>query len=56
VEDARRAFAALERAGISLDAVTEQLQRDGVRQFADSFDDLTKTITAKREEMLAQAR
>jgi len=36
--------------------VTEQLQRDGVRQFADSFDDLTKTITAKREEMLAQAR
>jgi len=56
VEDARRAFAAIERAGISLDAVTEQLQRDGVRQFADSFDDLTKTITAKREEMLAQAR
>jgi len=56
VAGARRAFAALERAGISLDAVTEQLQRDGVRQFADSFDALTTTITAKRAEMLAQAR
>jgi len=56
VAGARRAFAALERAGISLDAVTRQLQQDGVRQFADSFDALTTTITAKREEMLAQAR
>ena len=56
VAGARRAFAAIERAGISLDAVTRQLQRDGVRQFAASFDALTTTITAKRAEMLAQAR
>jgi len=36
--------------------VTRQVQRDGVRQFADSFDALTTTITVKREEMLVQAR
>jgi len=32
------------------------LQRDGVAQFATAFDDLNRTIAAKRAEMLAPAR
>jgi transaldolase len=55
VAQARSELDALEKAGISMDEVTLQLQKDGVHLFAESFDDLNKTIAGKREEMMAHA-
>jgi hypothetical protein len=46
----------LEDVGISMDEVTHQLQVDGVKSFADSFNELIDTIKSKREEMAAVAR
>jgi len=56
VAGARATLDRLARAGIALDEITERLQRDGVAQFAAAFDDLNKTIAAKRAQMLAPAR
>jgi transaldolase/glucose-6-phosphate isomerase len=44
VEEAERTLRALEDAGISLDAVTDELTRQGVRAFAQSFDSLLAAI------------
>jgi len=46
------ALTALSRFGISLDAVTTQLTADGVRLFADAFDDLLSAVETKREKQL----
>jgi transaldolase len=40
---------ALASAGISMDAVTKQLEDDGVNSFADSFESLMKSLEAKKE-------
>lgn len=48
VEGARRALAALAAAGIDLRAVTEHLEVDGVRKFADSFASLLAAVESKR--------
>lgn len=56
IAGARATLDRLECAGIHLDEITERLQRDGVAQFAAAFDDLNKTIAAKRAEMLAPTR
>jgi len=56
VAGARATLDRLARAGIALDEITERLQRDSVAQFAAAFDDLNRTIAAKRAEMLAPAR
>ena len=53
VHEARETLLALESAGISMDAVTTQLMHDGVKAFADSFDQLIENISAKRERLLA---
>ena len=53
VHEARETLRALESAGISMDAVTTQLMHDGVKAFADSFDQLIENISAKRERLLA---
>jgi hypothetical protein len=55
LDGARATLAALRGAGVSLDAVTTQLQTDDVTQFATAFDALNKTITVKREALLVQA-
>ena len=55
VEGARAVMRRLAAAGIDMDAVTQQLQDDGVASFAKSFHDLTETITQKRQEMLTHA-
>ncbi len=55
VDEARAQLAGLEKAGISMDEVTLQLQKDGVRLFTESFNELIGTITSKREEMMAHA-
>lgn len=51
LEEADTAIAALDGLGIDLDAITEQLQRDGVEKFSTSFDDLMKALEAKRHGM-----
>jgi transaldolase len=56
IEGAREIFRRLAAAGINLDEVTLQLQRDGVRLFADSFYDLIKAVDGKRQKLLAAAR
>jgi transaldolase / glucose-6-phosphate isomerase len=55
VDEAARNLAALERAGISLDAVTDALAVDGVRLFADSFDKLCGALAEKRRRILGRA-
>ncbi len=44
---ARDDIAALATLGVDLDAITQTLQDDGVRSFADSFDDLLTTVAEK---------
>ncbi len=55
VEEAAQALEALKRAGISLDAITDELVSDGVRLFCDSFDNLNKALAEKRRRMLGAA-
>jgi transaldolase len=52
-EQARAQFQALADLGIHLDEVTNQLQRDGVKSFSDSFDSLMKTLAGKRAALAA---
>lgn len=53
VSEARRQVAALAQLGIDLDAITEELQRDGVEKFVQPFDSLLATLRAKRDALLA---
>jgi transaldolase len=55
MDAARAVMADLARVGIDMDAVTETLQEDGVRKFADAFDKLMGAIDAKREQLLQPA-
>jgi transaldolase/glucose-6-phosphate isomerase len=48
VEEARRALDELEKSGISLDAITAELVRDGVKLFADSTDKVYGAVAHKR--------
>ncbi|HEY5131291.1 MAG TPA: bifunctional transaldolase/phosoglucose isomerase, partial [Bradyrhizobium sp.] len=52
VEDAKRVLAELEKSGISLDAITEDLVKDGVKQFADAADKLYGAVAHKRAAVL----
>ncbi|MBM3933150.1 MAG: transaldolase [SAR202 cluster bacterium] len=54
--DAEKVFADLERAGIRMTQVTGKLLSDGVKAFADSFDQLMANIEQKRTKLLAQTR
>jgi transaldolase / glucose-6-phosphate isomerase len=54
VEDARRVLAELEKSGISLDAITADLVKDGVKQFADAADKLYGAVAHKRAAVLGQ--
>ena len=49
VEEAERLLADLKKLGVDLDAITEQLQEDGVKAFADSFDQLISALEEKRK-------
>jgi transaldolase / glucose-6-phosphate isomerase len=53
IEDARRVLAELEKSGISLDAVTDDLVKDGVKLFADAADKLYGAVAHKRATVLA---
>src|SRR5437899_3676746 len=53
IEDARRVLAELEKSGISLDAITDDLVKDGVQLFADAADQLYGAVAHKRAAVLA---
>src|ERR1700690_805817 len=48
VEEARNVLAELDKSGISLDAITAELVKDGVKQFADAADKLYGAVAHKR--------
>ncbi len=52
VEDAKHVLAELERSGISLDAITAELVKDGVKLFADAADKLYGAVAHKRATVL----
>ena len=54
IEGADQILASLEEAGIGMEEVTAGLLADGVKAFADSFDQLLANIGEKRTELLAQ--
>ncbi|GAB4451201.1 MAG: bifunctional transaldolase/phosoglucose isomerase [Anaerolineales bacterium] len=49
LNDARDAIAQLEAAGISMDVVTQELEDEGVKAFADAFTQLLATIDERRK-------
>jgi transaldolase/glucose-6-phosphate isomerase len=51
-ETAAAQIASLKNVGVDLDAITEQLQRDGVDSFAKSFEDLMAALSKKRAVLL----
>ncbi|MGM4959751.1 bifunctional transaldolase/phosoglucose isomerase [Bradyrhizobium barranii] len=55
VDDARRVLEELERSGVSLEAITEELVKDGVKQFADAADKLYGAVAHKRATVLGPA-
>jgi transaldolase / glucose-6-phosphate isomerase len=52
IEEAKHVLAELERSGISLDAITAALVKDGVKQFADAADKLYGAVAHKRAAVL----
>src|SRR5262249_19561301 len=52
VNEAAQMLADLERAGISLQKITDDLVVDGVRLFSDSFDKLLGAVASKRSRIL----
>src|SRR6267378_6134270 len=52
IEDARGVLAELETSGISLDAITSDLVKDGVKLFADAADKLYGAVAHKRAAVL----
>jgi transaldolase / glucose-6-phosphate isomerase len=52
IEDARHVLAELEKSGISLDAITTELVKDGVKLFADAADKLYGAVAHKRATVL----
>src|SRR6516165_2922441 len=55
IDGARQALAELEKSGISLDAITEELITDGVKLFADAADKLYGAVAHKRATVLGSA-
>jgi hypothetical protein len=56
IDEARAQVARLADLGIDFNAITEQLQDEGVVAFARSFDALIDTIAQRRAAILAQLR
>ena len=52
IDQAEKQMALLARSGISIDQVTTQLVEDGVRLFADAFDQLLGAVARKRSALL----
>jgi transaldolase / glucose-6-phosphate isomerase len=56
VAGARALLAELEKNGVSLKEITDELVKDGVQQFADAFDKLFGTIAKRRRTLLEGER
>lgn len=56
VDEAKKILDNLAEVGVNLDAITEQLQKDGVKAFIDSFDELIKTLENKRKKILTSKK
>jgi transaldolase len=56
VERARRTLRELADVGIDMDAVTLQLQHEGVQAFADSFDQLIHSLERRRQALVGVGR
>src|SRR3979409_1514885 len=52
IEDAQHVLDELEKSGVSLDAITAELVKDGVKQFADAADKLYGAVAHKRAAVL----
>ncbi len=48
IEEAEQVLADLKKVGVNLDTITEQLQKDGVKAFADSLEQLLAALGKKR--------
>ncbi len=55
VDDAAAAIAALDEIGVDFDAITDQLQVDGVASFAKAFETMLDTIEDKSKRLLADS-
>ena len=55
IDDARGVLAGLEKSGISLDAITAELVKDGVKLFADAADKLYGAVAHKRAAVIASS-
>jgi transaldolase/glucose-6-phosphate isomerase len=55
IDEARRVLAELEKSGISLDEITADLVKDGVKLFADAADKLYGAVAHKRATVLGTA-
>ncbi len=53
LEEAEQTLVDLKKTGVDLESITEQLQRDGVKAFADSFDQLLGALEEKRRVWVA---
>jgi transaldolase len=53
---AQKAIQDLEKVGISMKQVTQQLEEDGVKLFSDSYDELLKNIEQKRDALKSGVR
>jgi transaldolase len=53
VDEARAQIAALAEAGIDLDAITQELEAEGVKAFSDAYDGMIEAIAAKRARVAA---
>jgi transaldolase len=51
---ARAVFERLTRAGVPVETLIEELEPEGVKAFAKSYDDLLATLETRRRELLAQ--
>src|SRR5690242_11719876 len=54
VDEARHVLDELQKSGISLDAITRELVKDGVKQFADAADKLYGAVAFKRATVLGE--
>ena len=52
LERARTQLHDLDELGINLEEVTRQLLDEGIEKFADPYDDLIRTITEKKAELI----
>src|SRR5690606_30842504 len=55
VDEAEAAMLQLQRVGISMMEVTDELEKEGVQKFADSYNELLATIAKRREELVSVA-